>query len=123
MNMNDQELDALIAKKVMGLNVSHDGNEYIVIDRGGKESTLIAYHSVQAYSTDMRMAWQVAEKVIHDFPGHEPVMIWRSFESPEPYGPSGYSARIGATGPTGWGVNAARALCLAAFNVFVAEHT
>lgn len=73
------------------------------------------YPDFPHYTTSMTDAWVVVEHVIHKYPGHQPVMVWRSFESTSPYGHSGYSARIGARrGHIAWAVLAPKALCLAA---------
>lgn len=52
-----RELDALIARRVMGLETGHDGNEPIVIERGTPTSTLVAHCSCPHYSSDVADAW------------------------------------------------------------------
>lgn len=53
-----QELDALVAEKVMGLKVR--GNKYV--EMGDSEIPPIAL-DIPRYSTDMAAAWQVVEKI------------------------------------------------------------
>lgn len=65
-----REMDALVAEKVMGLEVSRDhyGGPRHLVRTGAKWR----YDVIEAYSTKISSAWEVVEKMIH----LDPMIDW-----------------------------------------------
>jgi hypothetical protein len=64
------ELDALVAEKVMGLNVGRDPRDkrYVVF-RDGNDLPVKEWDSLPPYSTDISASWAVVEKMrTHSLP-------------------------------------------------------